>query len=811
VLSVGRLAKDQETYYLSEVIQGREDYYLNAGEAPGRWTGRLAETLGLSGEVGADDLRTVLAGGHPSTGLPLRSSVATLPGFDLTLSSPKGISVTWALADRATAEQIVAAHDRGIDAAITYLERHATRVRRGHAGAELVDGDGFVAAAFRHRTSRLGDPQLHTHVLVANMSRGPDGRWTALDSRSIYAHARTAGFVYQAILRDELARSVGFLFEDVTQGHADIAGVPRDLRRHFSQRRREIAAAMEQNGATSARGAQVATLATRQAKGERLSESELRALWAESAREFEFAPEKLPRFVRVPIIDATDDDLATVLTEHDATFARRDAVRAVAEAATQGASLDAIEERADGFLESEQAISLAPDRWTTPEILALEHRTVDLAVSGQASDRGLATYQATSRALTERPSLGEDQRAAVEAITRSGNAVDVVIGPAGTGKTFLLDAARAAWEASGKRVIGTGLAARAAAELTAGSGIPSVTADRLLRYIEIGRERFDESTVLLVDEAGMLGTRRLAALVREAAESGSKIVLVGDPRQLPEIDAGGLFSGLASRLGFVELTENRRQRDPEERAVAAELRAGRVRDAIARLDHHGEVTVADNADVLRDGMVGEWHAARVRGEDVLMIAGRRAAVADLNERARELRIANGELGPEVFAIDERRFALDDEVLANRNDYGLGLLNNDRGVLVGAGEDALIVRLDDGRQVDVPFAYVEEGDLTHGYATTVHKGQGVTCDAVLVLGDDSFTNETAYTALTRGRTRNALYLVEAPDPERHGAAVEIDALATFTDAIARSGAKTAAIDVASRELPVIQPEPLVIDF
>ncbi|MGH2928827.1 MAG: AAA family ATPase, partial [Solirubrobacteraceae bacterium] len=123
-----------------------------------------------------------------------------------------------------------------------------------------------------------------------------------------------------------------------------------------------------------------------------------------------------------------------------------------------------------------------------------------------------------------RPSLGADQRSAVEAITGSGNGLDVVIGPAGTGKTFLLDAAREAWESSEKRVIGTSLAARAAVELTAGSAIPAVTADRLLRSIEIGRERFDASTVLVVDEAGMLGTRRLAALVAEAAANDAKIV-----------------------------------------------------------------------------------------------------------------------------------------------------------------------------------------------------------------------------------------------------------------------------------------------
>ena len=263
----------------------------------------------------------------------------------------------------------------------------------------------------------------------------------------------------------------------------------------------------------------------------------------------------------------------------------------------------------------------------------------------------------------------------------------------------------------------------------------------------------------------------------------------------------GLFAGLASRLGFVELTENRRQRDPVEREVAAELRQGLVADAMARLDRHGAVTTAENADRLRDGLVGEWHEARIRGEDVLMIAGRRAAVADLNERARELRLANGELGPEVFATDDRCFAIGDEVLANRNDYGLGLLNNDRGVLVGAADEALVIQLADGREVEVPFSYVEDGDLSHGYATTVHKGQGVTCDTVLVLGDDSFTNEIAYTALTRGRLRNELFLVATVREEHHGRAPGRDPLSTFTDAIARSDAKTAAIDI----------EPPVLDF
>jgi conjugative relaxase-like TrwC/TraI family protein len=154
--SVGRLAKNHETYYLSEVIEGREDYYLDPGEAPGRWIGRLAAELGLSGVFGAAELRAMLAGADPGSGAPLRASVASLPGLDLTLSAPKGVSICWALASRDESEWIVATHDRAVDAAIAYLEAHACRLRRGHAGAQLVEGDGFVAAAFRHRTSRAG-------------------------------------------------------------------------------------------------------------------------------------------------------------------------------------------------------------------------------------------------------------------------------------------------------------------------------------------------------------------------------------------------------------------------------------------------------------------------------------------------------------------------------------------------------------------------------------------------------------------------------------------------------------------------------
>jgi ATP-dependent exoDNAse (exonuclease V) alpha subunit len=176
-----------------------------------------------------------------------------------------------------------------------------------------------------------------------------------------------------------------------------------------------------------------------------------------------------------------------------------------------------------------------------------------------------------------------------------------------------------------------------------------------------------------------------------------------------------------------------------------------------------------------------------------MIAARRSTVSDLNERARELLSALGELGETLLEAGGRSFAVGDDVLALRNNARLGVLNGSRGVVKSATDGGLAVELANGSRVDVPRDYIEAGHLAHGYAATVHKTQGVTCDRLLVLGDDTFTIEMGYTSLTRGRLSNRLYVV-APEAElSHGAAHEADPLRTFTAALRRSGAKTAAID------------------
>ena len=272
-------------------------------------------------------------------------------------------------------------------------------------------------------------------------------------------------------------------------------------------------------------------------------------------------------------------------------------------------------------------------------------------------------------------------------------------------------------------------------------------------------------------------------------------MLVGDTAQLAEIHAGGLFASLARRLNPAVLTKNRRQYDAEERNIAWQLRQRATSDAVSSMQRHGRITTAPTPDTIRKVLVHDWLEHRTAGHDTLMIAAHRATVTDLNHRARQALRDDLRLGPDITTINGLPFAIGDQVLAHHNDYRLGILNGDRATVIGATKHTLAVEMSDGRHLRIPHRYIEAGHLTHGYATTVHKAQGTTCDQLLVLGDDTFTIETAYTSLTRGRYRNQLYLAQPDlDPNHHGPHVSRDLIAAFTDSLTRSEAKVAAIDM-----------------
>ncbi|MCY7288598.1 MAG: relaxase domain-containing protein, partial [Cryobacterium sp.] len=361
VLSIAKVA--DADYYLKAVASGIEDYYA-IGEEPGRWTAHTHELLGIDGELEPAQLTAVLAGRHPLTAVPLiESANRKIPAFDLTFRAPKSVSLAFALGSPEMTVEITAAHDAAVDAALGYLERHAAVSRRGHNGTEQVTADGFIAAVFRHRTSRAADPHLHTHALVPNMVRSSDdGRWRTIDARHLYAHSLTAGYVYESHLRDELARRLGVGWGPIVNGIADLDGITQPVLRAFSTRREDIEHRMAALGTTTARGAEIAALDTRAAKDHTLNYDDLVDDWAQRAADLGMSPTAIDaladRNFRRSAAPGSPAEVRRIethllgadgLTERASTFDRRDVIRALASAYPHGASAQLLEAHADSI------------------------------------------------------------------------------------------------------------------------------------------------------------------------------------------------------------------------------------------------------------------------------------------------------------------------------------------------------------------------------------------------------------------------------------------------------------------------------
>ena len=814
MVSIGKLGggPGAERYYTDSVARGQEDYYSGEGEADGEWVGTGAQQLGLIGVVDEDDFSALLRGTAPRSGTRLRNepNARSVIGFDVTFSAPKSVSVLYGIADSEIARKARDAHDEAVRQALGYLERSACAVRRGRAGVDRRPGEGLAVATFRHRSSRAGDPQLHTHAVVANITRA-DGRWSTLDGRLVYAHARTAGFLYQAALREQLSQSVGVDWTAVERGVAEIRGVDRDVLDHFSRRRQEIRDRMAQHGGRSARAAQAATLDTRRRKDYGVPVNRLREEWRARAAEHGLDQEALTRLLhrrgpeQVPHPAFLSSDEGG-LTAEASSFDRRDVIREWAECCRTGAPVESIEALADRWLASPNAVRLttgdsepAGPRYSTPEMLATERELVDSGRRRRGEGAGRARQDDVEAVVRSRPELAAEQAALVRGLTESGDGIEIVRAAAGTGKTYALEAARHAWEASGYRVYGCALSARAAVELESQAGIDSTTIARLKLDFDHGY-LLEERNVLVVDEAGMVGSRTLAELAKHAEQARAKLVFVGDDRQLPELDAGGGFRGLAERLGALELHETRRQSHEWDRDALAALRSGGIGDWATEYRERGRLVARSTAREVREALVDDWwRSARADGVDAVMIAHRRIDVADLNARARELMRFDGRLGEEELTADDRSFARGDRVIAKHNARRLLVSNGERGRVVAIDRErhAMTIELDGGREVSLDAAFLDGGHLDHGYALTAHAAQGATVDSAFVLGSDDLYREWGYTAMTRHRDEARFYLVSPGSTERCLPGLEPESepvLDDIADMLGQSRQKSLAIDL-----------------
>jgi conjugative relaxase-like TrwC/TraI family protein len=828
------------------------DYYAASGNPSGRWLGSglagLADGRGVPAGTPVSEAAMTAVFGHatdPVTGAALGRPFATrtgtdgvrrasgVAGYDLTFTPVKSVSVLWALGDPSTRAAVEGAHRAAVTQTLAILEARVAGTRIGSGGATRVRVRGVVAAAFDHPDTRHGDPNLHTHVVVANRVQAVDGAWRTLDGQQLFAAGVALSETYDDLVADEVARRlrVGFGWRDRGARRTpafEVDGLDDELLALFSSRSRDITShlhdlvtdfhASHGRGPTrveTIRLRQTATLATRPVKTAH-AWSDLLASWAQQARA---ATGREPKDLLAAALDGSyarplrahdighesRRDLAALavvgvaerrstwnawnleaeiarLTKHlrmaspsdraalhaavlaaaveecvpldgiDAATSARDLVtvapRAVAESVTDSVTNTVTDEGVPARTGIQAVATVgSPDtdgaafldhwspmarRYTSPAILAAETRLLDAATTGVGPALDPAHVDGVVADLTLDPSdpvdegrdpklrraglarLSPDQAAAVAQVCTAGRAVQVLVGPAGTGKTTTLKVIARLWgrnagnAVGGPAVIGLAPSATAAARLSEALRIPCETTakwlhettgpagqeraalladlatprpaphaheERRARAVawqrlnaDADRWRLHPGQLLIVDEASLAGTLDLDAIVTQARAAGAGVLLVGDQHQLSAVQAGGAFGLLARRTRTAELSGLWRFRHRWEADATRALRHGDP-TALDTYTAHGRVHDGDHDTVLQ-GALAAWRADTDAGLESMLIAADTGTVRELNARIRLDNITTGRAtATGVELRDGTTAGVGDRITTRRNDRG----------------------------------------------------------------------------------------------------------------------------------------------
>lgn len=463
-------------------------------------------------------------------------------------------------------------------------------------------------------------------------------------------------------------------------------------------------------------------------------------------------------------IIANPDIALNAITKSQATFTRRDIAMFVHRHSDGKEQFD----RALSAVQSSpDLVALGKDgrgneRFTSRDMIeaearierasALIARREQFRLRGQAREHALATAEAQGLVLS-----GE-QRAAFDHVT-AGRDLGIVVGYAGTGKSAMLGVAREAWVHAGLSVRGAALSGISAENLEGGSGIASRTIASLEYQWAQGRDLLTASDVLVIDEAGMIGSRQMERVLSAANEAGAKVVLVGDPQQLQAIEAGAAFRSIAERHGHVEITEIRRQQSDWQRDATRHLATGRTAEALDAYYEHNMVHTAETRDAAREELIEGWNRERVADPEHsrIILTHTNDEVRALNVLARGKLREDSALGADVSIAAERGtrdFATGDRLMFLRNDRELGVKNGSLGTVQSVSAQRMAVLLDDGR--NVAFDTKDYAHIDHGYAATIHKSQGVTVDCAHVLATPGLDQHSSYVALSRHRESVSLH-------------------------------------------------------
>lgn len=774
---------------------------------------------------------------------------------DLQFAVMKSLSLLWALCPslRPRIEQIIR---ESVQEVLAWLESSVPLARRGKNGVNKIHAE-LVAATFMHTISRAEEPQLHVHCLVMQMVRGSDGKWCKLDSMALHRWTPTLGRLFRATLAQKLQGDLGLeLIRPVdAKGHEkswfEIKGIKQELIDAASSRRKEVLAASgpqgRGKGREAARQRQDAAYKTRKAKEKRIDIQQVFDNCRKQARDLGVRPEALENLIgrarpilpekRQELYRQAFDGAIKKLSKEVAHFGERDLICEIVERLQhhgfKGTELadrirEEIPNRTDLIpLQDRQG----ERRFATKQTMELEARFLKDVEKLRARKGALLTHQQTEAVIREHKGLSLEQKKAVRRLLSRKRAIRVLAGVAGAGKSTALAAVRQGFEKAGYRVIGGALAGTVATDLEAKTGIKSRTvashlwrldkplgrklrdharhhARMLIRELRgrktwtLDQPKLDSKTVLVIDEAGMLGTKQLAALTRLVRKAKATLILAGDDHQLPPIEAGAPFSHLLKTLPAAELKSNQRQQDPGDKHAVSRLREGKAAEALKSYADQGRLIIAnDSADAVAR-LVAAWRdAGGLRNPKHHQIVVQTRRDAQLINRLCQQERLDALAGPpgHSVTVDGDRFFRGDRVIFYEPVPSQGVRNGEFGIVVAvnAAQRMVAIRLEHprtkeelargyGNTVTISLPTRENETLKLATACTTHKLQGATVDnAYLLLQGPLTSKEMAYVQATRARFSTQLFV----DRQQAG-----KSLADLERSLTRSRAKEMAHDL-----------------
>jgi conjugative relaxase-like TrwC/TraI family protein len=834
-------------YLISRASRG--DYYTHDGKdgesAPTGWHGpeQLLRSYGIdpARPVELEHLRSLMHGFSPADGEPIRpagSDRTRVAAIDVTFSPPKDVSALWATADPYRRAQIEVAHRKAVKSALERTEREVALVRRKRDGVVHFErAGGLLAVESVHTTSRLGkdqdqdgipDPQLHSHVAIIAAQR-VDGQVAAVESRQLFRAAREGGAWYRA----ELAANLGELGlsverrEGKNERYFGIWGVPEQLSDHWSSRSEDVDQAARQFRTRYGREPRPGeldslTLGTRGAKSAAPS-TDINAAWRALGEEHGLTKERAEELFNTwdrhqdPNPNLREELLAEVTRERSMIATRE--LKAKAYELSAGVCRPAqADHLVDELARSGELVALEEGMWTTRELRETELATIETA-SERAREHGAAVSErALAQARREigreiKGSLTEEQREALDTITGAGG-IAVLVGRAGTGKGVVIATAARSWELEGKTVIATAVAGSRAQQLRDEARLDhAYTTDALLYRTAKGTINLDRSTVVVMDEAAMADSKRMARLVELTAQRETKLLLVGDSAQLSSIGPGGLFKELEGKVPTAELTEVHRAQHEWERKAWEQIRNGEPGPALAQYRAHERLHIHDTRAQAAQAMVENWDQTRQRlqdGQAVMITDASNKERDEINAMAQERRAQAGELGAHRVSLPGKPYGLaaGDEIVFTaqyRIPQQRRVENGIAGTVIDTSRDEEKITIKtkerEPRELDVNTS--EFSDLSLAYAVHVHKSQGITAQTSGILtGGWQTDKEHAYVAVSRAREQTQIYVAREDLGEQ---GMDTGAIERLAERIQTTRAQQATITKNKIELEQPQPE------